>query len=139
MESKAKPFTYEIDPDYDHVLEEKGNTYTALRKIRWGDSDNFRLDIRRWYATEEGERMSKGCSLMSDEGADELTRILVSTGYGNDKELSSEICSNRYEIAARIYDKVMNDTSLKNIVEDIIVNNLADEDDDEYLDLSEVI
>ena len=39
--------------------------------------------------------MAKGCSLMTDEGADELTRVLVSTGYGDDKELASEICSNR--------------------------------------------
>ena len=63
-----KPFTFEIDPNYDYVLEERGNTYTALRKTRWGDRDHSSLDIRKWYATEEGERMAKGCSLMSDEG-----------------------------------------------------------------------
>ena len=30
-----KPFTYEVDPNFDYVLEERGNTYTALKKIRW--------------------------------------------------------------------------------------------------------
>ena len=134
-----KPFSYEIDPNYDYVLEEKGNTFTAIRKIRWGDRDHFNLDIRKWYATEEGERMTKkGCSLMSDEGADELTRVLISTGYGNDKEIAKEICTNRSEIAARIYDHIQNNDILRHTVEDIIVNHLAEEDD-EYHDLGEVI
>lgn len=134
-----KPFTFEIDPNYDYVLEERGNTYTALRKIRWGDRDHFSLDIRKWYATEEGERIAKGCSLMSDEGADELTRVLVSTGYGNDKDLYNAIVdSNRTELMARVYDKITTDNELKNTIEDIIVNHLSDEDE-EYVDLEEVI
>lgn len=133
-----KPFTYEVDPNYDYVLEERGNTYTALKKIRWGDNDHFSLDIRKWYATENGERMAKGCSLMTDEGADELTRILVSTGYGDDKELASEICSNRTELAARIYNNILNIDDLKDTVESIISNQIADEEE-EYHDLREVI
>ena len=133
-----KPFTYEVDPNYDYVLEERGNTYTALKKIRWGDNDHFSLDIRKWYATENGERMAKGCSLMSDEGADELTRVLVSTGYGNDKDLASEICTNRAELAARIYDCIQNSDILRHTVDDIINNQLADEEE-EYHDLREVI
>lgn len=135
-----RPFTYEIDPDYDYILEERGNTYTALRKIRWGDRDHFNLDIRKWYATEDGERMAKGCSLMSDEGANELTRVLISTGYGSEKELCDEICSSRKELAARIYDQILNDNNLKNELEDIIVNNISEEDDEEeYHNLKEVI
>lgn len=133
-----KPFTYEVDPNYDYVLEERGNTYTALKKIRWGDNDHFSLDIRKWYATENGERMAKGCSLMTDEGANELTRVLISTGYGNDKEIASEICENRPELVARIYDHIQNNSTLKNTIEDIIVNQLADEEE-EYHDLREVI
>lgn len=135
-----RPFTYEIDPNYDYVLEERGNTYIALRKIRWGDRDHFNLDIRKWYATEDGERMAKGCSLMSDEGADELARVLISTGYGNEKEICNEICNNRVEIAARIYDQIQTNESLRNELEDIIVNNIAEEDnEEEYHNLKEVI
>ena len=133
-----KPFTYEVDPNFDYVLEERGNTYTALKKIRWGDNDHFSLDIRKWYATENGERMAKGCSLMTDEGADELTRVLVSTGYGDDKELASEICSNRTELAARIYNNILNIDDLKDTVESIISNQIVDEEE-EYHDLREVI
>lgn len=133
-----KEFKYSIDPDFDYILEEKGNTYTSLRRIRWGDKENYSLDIRKYYATENGERMAKGCSLMTDKGADELTRILLSTGYGNDKEIAEAICNSRSEIAARIYDTIQNNKDLRNSVEDIIVNNLSDEDD-EYYDLNEVI
>lgn len=139
MFKSEKPFHYDVDPNYDFVLEERGNTYTALRKIRWGDKEDFSLDIRKYYATEEGERMAKGCSLMSREGADELTRVLVSTGYGEDKQITESICSTRPEIAARIYDKIQNDSDLKNQVEDIIANHLSDEDDEEYFNLDEVI
>lgn len=140
MFKSDKPFHYEVDPNYDHILEERGNTYIALRKIRWGEKEDFSLDIRKYYATEDGERMAKGCSLMSKEGADELTRILVDTGYGNTKQLADSICTNRDEIAARVYDKIQNDTELKNRIEGIIVNHLADEEkDDEYFDLDEVI
>lgn len=139
MFKSEKPFHYDVDPNYDFVLEERGNTYTALRKIRWGDKEDFSLDIRKYYATEEGERMAKGCSLMSREGADELARVLVSTGYGENKQIAESICSTRPEIAARIYDKIQSDNDLKNQVEDIIVNHLSDENDEEYFNLDEVI
>lgn len=138
MERSTKPFHFEVDPNYDYVLEERGNTYTALRKIRWGDKDEFSLDIRKYYATEEGERMAKGCSLMSREGADELTRVLVDTRYGDDKLLAKSICDNRPELAARVYDIITENKDLKATVEDIIINKLADEDE-EYFDLDEVI
>ena len=75
---------------------------------------------------------------MSDEGADELTRVLIYENYGNEKELARDICERRPELAARIYDIIENDKDLKNNVEDIIVNKLADEED-EYYDLDEVI
>lgn len=138
MFKPEKPFHYDVDPNYDFVLEERGNTYTALRKIRWGDKEDFSLDIRKYYATEEGERMAKGCSLMSKEGADELARVLIDTGYGDEKQLAKAICDNRVELAARIYDSIVENKDLKDTVEDIIVNHLADEEE-EYYDLNEVI
>ena len=82
--------------------------------------------------------MAKGCSLMTKEGADELTKVLIMQGYGNDKSLADDICNNRVELAARIYDNIQNNQDLKNTVEDIIVNHLSEEDD-EYFDLDEVI
>lgn len=137
MFKSDKPFHFEIDPEFDFVLEEKGNTYTALRKIKWGDKENYSLDLRKYYATEKGEQMSKGCSLMTEEGADELTRVLIMQGYGDDRTLAKNICEERPELASMIYDTIQNDDNLKRTVENIIENSTQEED--EYFDLDEVI
>ena len=39
-------FKYEFDPEFNHLIEEKANTYIALRKVRWGDSPEFKVDLR---------------------------------------------------------------------------------------------
>lgn len=86
----SNEFRYTIDKNYNHIIEEKGNTFISLRKIDWNDSGNFRLDLRKYYTTDEGERMAKGVSL-SDEGANELVNVLTSTGYGDTKEIIDNI------------------------------------------------
>ena len=58
-------FKYAIDKDFDHTIDEKGNTFIALRKIAWGDSENYKLDLRKYYTTEDGERMNKGVSFLT--------------------------------------------------------------------------
>lgn len=83
-------FSYEVDKDYNYILEEKGNMFTAVRKIKWGNSDTFKLDIRKYYDTDNGETMAKGISL-SDDGANELVNVLTSTGYGDTKEIIDNI------------------------------------------------
>lgn len=135
MSSTVKPFTYEVDPDFDYILDEKGNTYTALRKIRWGDREDFKLDVRKYYATEEGERMSKGCSL-SDEAADEAVKVLLSTGYGDDREVAKAIIDNeRLGIIARIVDEVNSNDILRKKVESEDISS----EDEELYDLDEVV
>lgn len=137
--SSTKPFSYEIDPNYDYILEERGNTYTALRKIRWGNSDTFKLDLRKYYATEDGEIMSKGHSMMSDEGSDELTRVLVDTGYGNDKKLFDAIVQNRPQLFARFVNEVneMDEFTKKRYLDEY--EKIKDEDDFQEYDLEDVI
>lgn len=105
--SKEFAFAYSVDPEFDYTIDEKGNTFYALRKIDWGNKGNYKLDLRKYYASEEGERMNKGVSI-SDEGADELTRVLLETGYGNDSELADTILQNRKGVVARIA-KAIND------------------------------
>jgi hypothetical protein len=72
---------YSIQDGFDHIIEEKGNQFTALRKIAWGESDNYRLDLRKWYSTETGETVGKGLSFMTEEGPSELVRVLLRTGH----------------------------------------------------------
>lgn len=101
-------FKYKIDPDYDYVVDEKGNTFVALRKIIWGDSDKAKLDLRKYYSREEGETMSKGVSFLTDDGPNELTKVLVETGYGKPKEIADAILNNRPDIGAYIWAGVEN-------------------------------
>ena len=135
MSTTTKPFTFETDPNYDYILDEKGNTYTALRKIRWGNQEEFKLDIRKYYATEDGERMSKGCSF-SDEAADELSKVLISTGYGNADDIANTICTDRIDIAARIVKSIEENKVLAKKVEKEKANIPESE---EFYDLEDVI
>ena len=107
MFNKDKEFSYEVDPNFDYVLEERANTFIALRKIKWGSQTESKLDIRKYRATEEGEMIMKGCSI-TDEGAHELTKILVEQGYGLDKEIYDAIINNRPEITSRFIETIRN-------------------------------
>ena len=42
-------FSYKVDENFNFVIEERANTFIALRKIAWGDSDKYNLDLRKYY------------------------------------------------------------------------------------------
>ena len=87
---------YTIKDGYDHVLEEKGNTYISLRKMCWCGADEAeekegKLDIRKYYTGKDGnEVVGKGVSL-TEEGANELVHVLTKTKYGNTKTIINNI------------------------------------------------
>lgn len=85
-------FKYAIMDNIDYTLEEQGNQFTALRKIRWGDSDKEYLELRRWRNTPDGgEQAAKGCTFMTDEGPANLINALIELGYGNTKEVLGKL------------------------------------------------
>lgn len=85
-------FKYAIVDNIDYTLEEQGNQFTALRKIRWGDSDKEYLELRRWRNTPDGgEQAAKGCTFMTDEGPANLINALIELGYGNTKEVLGKL------------------------------------------------
>ena len=111
-------FKYKIDESLNDIFHEQGNTYFALRKISWGDSDNYKVDIRKYYSSADGEEtMSKGVSL-SDEAANSLTESLVKNGYGNTKEMLKML------VQRENYD-------IKDITEEKI-NEIIESKDEEY-------
>ena len=136
MFSDKKEFSYETDPNFDFVLEERANTYVALRKIKWGNSEDFKVDIRKYRATEEGEMMMKGCSL-SKEGTDELANILVKEGYGKDKDIYDAIIQHRPEITSSFINEIKNSTD-EAIEEHLSMYPVKDEEEELY-DLDDVI
>ena len=77
----------EIIDGFDHILSERGNTFIALRKVKWSENSDVKLDLRKYVINSDGsEQMMKGCSF-DDNTADELTKVLVETGYGDTNEL----------------------------------------------------
>lgn len=87
-------FSYEIDPNFDFTIDEKANKFMALRKIKWGNSEEYKLDLRNYVATEEGERMLKGCTFISEEAGHELASVLIKQGYGHIEEIAEAVVSN---------------------------------------------
>lgn len=81
--------SYEIYDNFDFIIEEKGNTFIALRKLSWNGREP-KYDIRKWYNTADGTRADKGVGL-SEEGMDELTGILLSQGFGKTEDILEAI------------------------------------------------
>ena len=109
-------FEYSVDSNFDYTIDEKGNTFIALRKIDWNNSGNYKLDLRKYYASEEGEKMAKGVSFLTEDGPDELTKVLLETGYGNDEEIANAIIQNRPYIVATIKKEIENNPKWDKIV-----------------------
>ena len=89
--NNTREFSYKLC-DLDRIVDEKGSVFIALRKIAWGcgkDDDPedldipIKLDLRKYYNTDQGERMDKGVSFLTEEGPNELTKVLLEEGYGN--------------------------------------------------------
>lgn len=132
----AREFEYSVDPDFDYTIDEKGNTFIALRKIDWGNKGEFKLDLRKYYASESGETMSKGLSFLTEDGPDELTKVLIETGYGNDAELANAIIEKRPGILGRIHNAITEDPEL---LEGLEPEDYGENDEDEFYDPEELV
>lgn len=100
-------FDYKVNPDFDFIFDEKGNTFLALRKIAWGGGQE-KLDIRKYYNSSDGtETVGKGVSFITEEGPHELTRILVENDYGYTDEIINGI-KNRKDFMTSLV-KVLNE------------------------------
>ena len=84
-----KEITMDIVEGFDFIIEESGNSSLNLRKIGWNGREP-KLDIRKWAYQDGQERAMKGVTL-TDDGADELTGVLVEQGYGDTKRIAKAI------------------------------------------------
>lgn len=134
--AKEKDFVYSVDPNFDYTIDEKGNAFIALRKIDWGNNGNYKLDLRKYYASESGETMQKGVSFLTEEGPDELTKVLLEVGYGNDNEIADAIIENRPGILGRIYTALNNNPELVSGLEE---DDFGTDEDDDYYDPEELM
>ena len=122
-------FSYTIEDNFDKVFDEKGNSMLALRKIKWGDSDSVKLDLRKWYNGKDGETVGKGFSFLTEEGPHELAKVLVEKGYGYTKDIVNALKSRKD------FKQVM-----ENVASDIDISNLEIEDDTtDYYDPKDIL
>ena len=80
--------------DLNRIVEEKGNVFIALREMKWCAADvekDFKVDIRKYYMSAEGETVSKGISFGTEEGPHELTRVLAEEGFGHTDDILEAI------------------------------------------------
>jgi len=90
--AEGKTINYNIIDEFDHIFDEKGNTFLSLRKIQWGEKGGVKLDLRKWYNNSDGgETVGKGFSFLTEEGPHELTRILVGNNFGDTKEILDSV------------------------------------------------
>jgi hypothetical protein len=115
-------FKFETDPNCDYIFDEKGNTFLAMRKVKWGDSPEFKLDLRRYYSTATGERMDKGFSFLTEDGPNELINSLLKEGYGNTRDMLNTLKDrNDFMVSLVTIDGI-------NLPTEIIINSLNNED-----------
>lgn len=83
-------FKYEVDETFDYLIEEKGNQAIFFRRVSWGGRD-AKPEIRKWYVDGTSETPGKGFSFMTEEGPDELVKVMIEVGYGKTKEILDNI------------------------------------------------
>lgn len=85
--------TYHVFHDYNIPFDEKGNTVGTVRKVQWvkegnePDESKAKIEIRKMYVTDDGEKPAKGISFSTPEGPGELAIGLISNGFGDTKEI----------------------------------------------------
>lgn len=119
-----REFNLEIDNSVNVVFDEvPGNSFLALRKLRWSPNSSFRLDIRKWYTNSSGEEIAgKGVSFMTDEGPENLIQALLENGYGDTRKTLNGI-KDREDFAVAVKEVIMeNNINLDSI--DISIDQL---------------
>lgn len=83
-------FKYEVDENFDYLIEEKGNQAIFFRRVSWGGRD-AKPEIRKWYVDGTSETPGKGFSFMTEEGPDELVKVMTEVGCGKTDEILANI------------------------------------------------
>lgn len=81
-------FNLEIDDSVNEVFDEGvGNSFLAMRRLRWNEDGEFKLDLRRWITNVDGEEIAgKGFSFITEEGPSNLVECLLKHGYGDTRK-----------------------------------------------------
>lgn len=89
---ERKDLIYEVAPDFDFVIEEGRNTSINLRKVGWNGRP-AKVDIRKWNYEDGGKETPLRGIGLTDDGANELSSVLVEQGYGDTKRIVKAVKS----------------------------------------------
>ena len=124
-------FKYEVDENFDYLIEEKGNQATFFRRVSWGGRD-FKPEIRKWYVDGTSETAGKGVTFMTEEGPDELVKVMTEVGYGKTEEILENISKrDDFELSVK---KVLG-KGIEEVIEDTADIELEEVYDPRSLDL----
>lgn len=138
---------YEYNQDgINEIISEKGDLFLALREVRWTDGKPFKLDLRNYKSSEEGDVTLKGCSF-SDDDADELTRVFIENGFGDNAEIANAIVEYRPNICRELKLILAENADLSEVDSrdrlfqrrQIDDERLADETDDDYFNPKSIL
>ena len=93
MHNHSKEFNLQIDPELNEIFDENnGNSFLAMRRLKWNDTSPYKLDLRRWIINSSGEEVAgKGFSFLTEEGPHELVNVLLKHNYGRTKDVLNNI------------------------------------------------
>lgn len=83
---KSKFLNYEVHPDFDELIDERGNTSICFRMVDWNGRPAQRPEIRKWRLNETGESPDKGVTFLTDDGPKNLANAIIKKGYGDTAE-----------------------------------------------------
>ena len=88
MPRREMEFHLEIDESVNEVFDEGiGNSFLAMRRLRWNENGAFKLDLRKWITNADGEEIAgKGFSFITEEGPSNLVNCLLKHGYGDTRK-----------------------------------------------------
>lgn len=128
----------QIIDGFDHIIEEKGNSFIALRKIKWSDNSDVKLDIRKYMIDSDGnEVIGKGVGFMTEEGPHELVRIMAENGYGRTKDILQAI-RDRDDFMPTLI-KVLNNDEFNELSENTELDLSEYEDEESFYDPRELV
>lgn len=122
MPRGSMEFNLEIDPEFDEIIDEGvGNSFVALRRLKWSDNSPFKLDIRRWITDAEGNEIAgKGCSFITEEGPSNLVHTLIDHNYGDTATIIEKVSKRSDFVDALMYsEKALNALGLDDIKDKI--------------------
>ena len=122
MEREKSVFepVYHLHGGVDTIIDEKGDSFIALRKVQWAknrdvepDESKAKYELRKWRFTPEGEVPNKGLTFLTEEGPHNCVIGLIENGFGKTKDVLLKLKERddfRYSVETMYDDSEVSDS-----------------------------